>query len=105
MADFHQNGNIAQFHNLRCRPIEELVYELEAFAQTRKITLILPSLYSELEETALANIVEELSKVTYLHRIVIGLEGPTPMASPDHAEAAKIIDEKRTGGGSYPWMK
>jgi glucosyl-3-phosphoglycerate synthase len=77
MADFHQNGNIAQFHNLRCRPIEELVYELEAFAQTRKITLILPSLYSELEETALANIVEELSKVTYLHRIVIGLDRAT----------------------------
>ncbi len=31
MADFHQNGNIAQFHNLRARPLEELVYELEAF--------------------------------------------------------------------------
>ncbi|GGD46222.1 glycosyl transferase [Sinisalibacter lacisalsi] len=74
MADFHQNGNIAQFHNLRARPVEELAYELEAFAQTRKITLILPSLYSELEGEALPRILDELAKVPYLHRIVIGLD-------------------------------
>ena len=36
----------------------------------------------------------ELAKIfrRFRPRIVIGLEGPTPMASPDHAEAAKIID-------------
>jgi glucosyl-3-phosphoglycerate synthase len=74
MADFHQNGNIAQFHNLRQRPVEELVYEIETFAQTRKITLVLPSLFSELEGPALGNILDELSRVTYLHRIIIGLD-------------------------------
>lgn len=74
MADFHQNGNIAQFHNLRQRPLEELVYEIETFAQTRKITLVLPSLFSELEGPALGNILDELSQVTYLHRIIIGLD-------------------------------
>jgi len=74
VADFHQNGNIAQFHNLRSRPVEELLYELETFTQTRKITLILPSLYSELEGAALTHILDELSKVTYLHRIIIGLD-------------------------------
>ncbi|MCB1388974.1 MAG: glycosyl transferase [Rhodobacteraceae bacterium] len=74
MADFHQNGNIAQFHNLRTRSLQELEYRLETFAQTRKITLILPSLYSELEGPALENILAELSKVKYLHRIIIGLD-------------------------------
>ena len=54
MADFQQNGNIAQFHNLRSRPLEELVYELETFSQSRRISLILPSLYSELEGDAQA---------------------------------------------------
>jgi len=36
----------------------------------------------------------ELAKIfrRFRPRIVIGLDGPTPMASPDHAEAAKIID-------------
>ncbi len=74
MADFHQNGNIAQFHNLRTRPLAEMVYELETFTQTRKITLVLPSLYSELEGSALTRILDELSSVTYLHRIIIGLD-------------------------------
>ncbi|MBV7394209.1 glycosyl transferase [Mameliella sediminis] len=74
MADFHQNGNIAQFHNLRTRPQEELIYEIETYAQTRKISLVLPCLYSELEGPAMGNILDELSKVTYLHRIIIGLD-------------------------------
>ncbi|MCB1483012.1 MAG: glycosyl transferase, partial [Rhodobiaceae bacterium] len=55
-------------------PMEELVYELETFSQTRKISLILPSLYSELEGPALSDIIGELSQVTYLHRIIIGLD-------------------------------
>src|SRR6056297_381449 len=74
MSDFHQNGNIAQFHNLRSRPLEELIYEIETYAQTRKITLVLPCLYTELEGPAMENILDELSKVTYLHRIIIGLD-------------------------------
>ena len=74
MADFHQNGNIATLHNLRTRSLAEMTYELETFAQSRKISLILPCLYSELETEAMPNILTELSKVTYLHRIVIGLD-------------------------------
>ena len=62
MADFQQNGNIAQFHNLRSRPTEEMIYELETFAQSRKISLILPSLFSELEGDALPNILQELKQ-------------------------------------------
>ena len=74
MADFHQNGNIAPFHDLRTRSLDAMEYQLETFAQTRRITLILPSLYSELEGAALETILAELSKVNYLHRIVIGLD-------------------------------
>ncbi len=74
MSDFHQNGNIATLHNLRTRSLDELTYELETFAQTRKMTLILPCLYSELETDAMPDILAELSKVKYLHRIIIGLD-------------------------------
>lgn len=77
MADFHQNGNVAQLHNFHTRPLEELLYELNSFAQNRRITLVLPSLFSELEGPALKNILNELSQVTYLHRIVIGLDQAT----------------------------
>ena len=74
MADFHQNGNITTLHNLRTRPLEEMEYELAVFGQSRKISLILPCLYSELERDAMPNILSELAKVKYLHRIIIGLD-------------------------------
>ncbi len=74
MADFHQNGNITTLHNLRTRPLEDLTSELCVYAEKRKISLILPSLYSELEGAALARILDELSGVPYLHRIIIGLD-------------------------------
>ncbi|KEJ90057.1 glycosyl transferase [Sulfitobacter donghicola] len=74
MADFHQNGNITTLHNLRTRSVEELTADLQNFAQTRKMSLILPCLYSELETDAMPRILDELSKVPYLHRIIIGLD-------------------------------
>lgn len=74
MSDFHQNGNITTLHNLRTRSVEDLEYELKAFAEARRITLVLPCLYSELEGPALENILAELATVPYLHRIVIGLD-------------------------------
>ena len=77
MADFHQNGNVTTLHNLRARPADQLTQEVAAFATSRKITLILPCLYSELEGPALQGIMDELSKVHYLHRIVIGLDRAT----------------------------
>lgn len=77
MADFHQNGNIVQFHNLRSRPVEELTHELETFAHSRKISLILPCLFSELEGPALGNILDELSQARFVDRVVIGLDRAT----------------------------
>lgn len=77
MVDFHQNGNIATLHNLRTRDHADMTYELETFAQTRKMSLILPCLYSELATDAMPNILAELSQVKYLHRIIIGLDRAT----------------------------
>ena len=74
MADFHQNGNIATLHNLRSTSAEAMAQEVASFAHTRRISLILPSLYSELEKPALGAILDELSKLPYLHRIIIGLD-------------------------------
>ncbi|MBR9763497.1 MAG: glycosyl transferase [Rhodobacteraceae bacterium] len=77
MADFHQNGNIATIHNLRTRSSEDMTRELTSFGASRKISLVLPSLYSELEGEALPRILDELKQVPYLHRIVIGLDQAT----------------------------
>lgn len=74
MADFYQNGIITNFHNLTKRPVQDLEKELISFSKVRPMSLILPSLYSELEGPALDNIILELCKVPYLAEIVVGLD-------------------------------
>lgn len=74
MADFYQNGIITTLHNLVDRPIEALETELSQFAQHRPMALVLPSLFSELEGPALANIIDEIAKVPYINEVVIGLD-------------------------------
>ena len=74
MSDFFQNGIITTLHNLRSRPSEALEAELRAFSEQRPMALVLPCLYSELAQPALANIVEELSAVDYVSEIIIGLD-------------------------------
>ena len=77
MADFHQNGVISTLHKLGNRPVEELEKRLIEYAKDRPMTLVLPSLFSELKGDALKNIVEELKSVPYLNNIVIGLDRAT----------------------------
>ncbi|SDN70656.1 glucosyl-3-phosphoglycerate synthase [Halomonas shengliensis] len=74
MSDFHQNGIITDFHNLTRRPLEALEADLVGFSRRRPMSLILPSLYSELEGPALERIVTALAEVPYLAEVVIGLD-------------------------------
>ncbi|MCH2179877.1 MAG: alpha-amylase family glycosyl hydrolase [Mariniblastus sp.] len=74
MADFHQHGVITTLHQLNTRPLETLESELNVLSDKCPIALVLPSLYSELKTDALKGIVDELSKVSYLKQIVIGLD-------------------------------
>lgn len=77
MGDFHQNGMITILHNLSRQPVEELESQLNQFSKKLPLGLVLPSLFSELEGPALAHIVGEVAKVTYLDQIVIGLDRAT----------------------------
>jgi len=74
MADFFQTADITTLHKLRDRPIEALESELCAFAETRPMALILPSLYSELQGDALPHIVEHLKHASYIADIIVGLD-------------------------------
>jgi len=77
MSDFFQNGTITTLHNLSRRSVEEMEAELVQFSRQRPLSLVLPSLYSELSGPALPGIVEELKKVSYLGEIVVGLDRAT----------------------------
>lgn len=74
MADFHQNGIITTLHNLTHRHLADLENDLQGFSKQRPMGLLLPSLYSELEGSALPEIVQQLKTVPYLSEIVVGLD-------------------------------
>ncbi|WP_235985113.1 hypothetical protein [Acinetobacter baretiae] len=74
MSDFYQNGIVTNFHNLSHRSTDSLEAELCTFSEKRKMGLILPSLFSELEGPALNHIIDEIAHIPYLDEIVIGLD-------------------------------
>ena len=74
MSEFSQNGVVATLHDFSNRDLEDLERDLKKFSKDRKMELILPCLYSELEGSALPNIVSEISKTNYLNHIIIGLD-------------------------------
>ncbi|MGQ8338544.1 hypothetical protein ACUNWD_18455 [Sunxiuqinia sp. A32] len=74
MGDFHQNGGITTLHNLNYSTLDYLEKKLVKFARRRKMGLIIPALYTELEKPALQNIVDTLKDVPYISEITIGLD-------------------------------
>ena len=74
MGDFYQTGIVTTLHNLTQRCTDALESELLTFSKNKRLGLILPCLYSELETEAMPNIVRELSHVPYLSQLVIGLD-------------------------------
>ena len=74
MSEFSQNGVVATLHDFSNRDLKDLERDLKKFSKDRKMELILPCLYSELEGSALPNIVNEISKTNYLNHIIIGLD-------------------------------
>lgn len=88
MGDFYQNGLVTTLHNMRKRPYEELEKRLIHFSKKRPMSLVLPSLYSELQGPALENIITEISKIPYLEEIIIGLDKAT---KPEFEHAKKYF--------------
>ena len=74
MGDFHQSGIVTTLHNLTQRSLHELEAELVNFSHQRRLGLILPSLYSELQTQALPRIVKILEQAPYLNQVVVGLD-------------------------------
>jgi len=73
MSDFFQPGVITTLHRLKKDNLERKETELEFYSRYNPIALVLPSLYSELEEKALKTIVSEIQKVKYINQVIVTL--------------------------------
>ncbi|RLQ88199.1 glycosyl transferase [Notoacmeibacter ruber] len=74
MSDFHQTGAITTFHNVTRREEDGLIEEVARYAKFRPVTLVLPSLFSELEGAALEKIVDTLIEMPWINNIYVGLD-------------------------------
>lgn len=90
MSDFYQHGTIATLHRLAMPDMGKLEQELAGTAHHRPITLVLPSLYSEVEGPAMSGIVAELKQVPYLSEIIISMNR---MTAEQFARAKEFFSE------------
>jgi glucosyl-3-phosphoglycerate synthase len=101
MADFHQEGIITNLHSLyeafdKDSYLENLEQKLVEYSNHMNMCLLLPCLYSELKNPQVLDpIVNEISKVQYLHSVVVALGG----ANYDQfQEARHYFSKLRTNG-------
>jgi glucosyl-3-phosphoglycerate synthase len=86
MADFHQEGLITNLHPLyesfdRDEYLVNLEKKLEEYSQHQGISLLLPSLFSEIQNPQVLDpIMDNILKVRYLHRVVVALGGASEEA-------------------------
>ena len=73
MGDFHQSGEITTLHRFPNKDVSRLESEIKKLSRLRPISLVLPTIFSELEGKALPKILEELKNVKYLNQIIVTL--------------------------------
>ncbi|KPK30596.1 MAG: hypothetical protein AMK69_03000 [Nitrospira bacterium SG8_3] len=100
MADFHQEGIITTLHALyeafdREEYLVNLEKKLDEYSRHLRISLLLPSLYAEMQNPeVLDRILEEIQKVQYLHSVVVALGGASEEAQ--FKEAKEYFGQLRT---------
>jgi glucosyl-3-phosphoglycerate synthase len=77
VSDFHQSGPVTALPRLVTRPPEDLEAMIAELVGRFPVALVIPMIPSEMDRPALARIVDELSRVTYLDSLVISLNKAT----------------------------
>jgi len=103
MADFHQEGIITTIHSLydsfdRKEYLVNLERKLEEHARHCRITLLLPCLFSELENPAVMDrIMDSIDQVRYLYSVVVALGGTTEESQYQQAKEyfSRLSNSKR----------
>ncbi|MDR4497687.1 MAG: hypothetical protein MRK02_07200 [Candidatus Scalindua sp.] len=73
MGDFHQPGEITTLHRFGNTDLNKLESSIKKLSRLRPVALVLPTIFSELEGTALPKILNELKEVKYLSQIIVTL--------------------------------
>jgi glucosyl-3-phosphoglycerate synthase len=102
MADFHQDGEITTLHALhdvfdRDEYLGSLEGKLEDYSQQQRISLLLPSLFSETRASdVLDKILREIQQVRYINCVVVALGGTEDET--EFREAREYFRQVQTSG-------
>ena len=87
MADFHQQGPITTLHRLTEGANTQALSFVSQPSVGSGVALVLPCLISELEGSALPEIIRQVSSLRWLGRVIIGVDG----ANADSFKAAQAL--------------
>ncbi len=77
MSDYHQFGPVTALPRLVGRSVEELEARIRVYSGRFPLALVIPIVPDEMDRPALAGIVRELSKVSYVDTLVVSLNRAT----------------------------
>ncbi len=99
MSDFHQFGPVTALPRLVSRPIEDLEARVKVYSGRYPVALVIPIIPEEMDRPALARIVDELSRVTYLDTLLVSLN----KASADDCRRAVEFFKPYSGRSVILW--
>jgi glucosyl-3-phosphoglycerate synthase len=77
MSDFHQFGPVTALPRLVPRPIEDMEAQIQSWTRRFPVALVIPMVPEEMDRPALAGILGELSKTSYIDTLVVSLNRAT----------------------------
>lgn len=90
MSDFHQFGPVTALPRLVSRPVEELESAIARWIGRFPVALVIPMVPGEMDRPALAGIVSQLARVSYLDTLLVSLNRAT---SADFARTVECFAE------------
>lgn len=82
MPDFHQPILLPTLHHLADARLEEREDLLKELAVRKPVALVIPALYAELGRKALPRMLEHISAVRYVSRVIVSMNGMTRAQHP-----------------------
>ena len=94
MGDLYQRGLITTIHRLKRRNTDEMEKDLVRDSRVNPPALVLPALFSDLEQDAAMRILDTLKDVPYLKQIVITLGRTGPEEFKEARRIVSILPQK-----------
>ena len=96
MADFHQRGPITTLHRLTANAHAEAASSLSDPDVGNRVALLLPCLITEFNGPALPEMVNQISSLDWLGRVIVGIDGANKSSFTNAQQLLASLPQKTT---------